>query len=111
MDLNEDKRQEIELRMFKARERELSDMRDALTRPQGRRMVWSILSKCGIYGLSYCGNNSETFFKEGKRSIGLELLKLVEDAKPGSMDQMRREYVSELKSEENKRERIGESNA
>lgn len=39
----------------------------------GRSFVWRWLGKCGIYKTSYTGN-SETFFLEGQRSIGLRLL-------------------------------------
>ena len=56
-----------------AREREIDDFKFVMGDPRGRRVVWRILEKAGIYRSSYTGN-SETFFREGERNIGLMLL-------------------------------------
>jgi hypothetical protein len=43
---------------------------------QGRMVLHHILSFCGIYQSTFTGNSS-TFFKEGKREVGLRLIDLV----------------------------------
>lgn len=52
------------------RKQELEDLKAVMQTAQGRRLVWRLLSECHIFELSFTGN-SETFFREGKRSIGL----------------------------------------
>ena len=47
----------------------------------GKEVIWEILGMCNIYGESFTGN-SQTFFLEGKRSVGLEFLQLLEDSDP-----------------------------
>lgn len=44
---------------------------------RGRRVMFDLLSRAGIYTSSFTGN-SETFFREGRRSLGLEYLKEIE---------------------------------
>lgn len=41
--------------------------------PAGRRSLWRIISRCGVYQTSMTGN-SQTFFLEGQRNIGLWLM-------------------------------------
>lgn len=38
--------------------------------PPGRRYIWRLLGQAGVFHSSFTGN-SETFFREGKRAIGL----------------------------------------
>jgi hypothetical protein len=54
-----------------------SDMKWLMADKRGRRVMFDLLSRAGIYTSSFTGN-SETFFREGRRSIGLEYLKEVE---------------------------------
>lgn len=55
------------------REGESEDIKQVLETQSGRNYVWKLLTSCGIYKSSFTGN-STTFFNEGKRSIGLEML-------------------------------------
>lgn len=41
--------------------------------PRGRRFIWRLLGITGIFRSSFTGN-SETFFREGERNVGLKLL-------------------------------------
>ena len=40
---------------------------------QGRRVMWGLLSECGVFRSSMTGN-SYTFFNEGARNVGLTQL-------------------------------------
>lgn len=45
----------------------------------GQSIIWHVLSFCNLYGESFTGD-SQTFYMEGKRAIGLEILQFMEDA-------------------------------
>ncbi len=47
---------------------------NVLASGDGRRVVWSILTMCGIYSNTFTGR-ADAAFLEGRRSIGLELLR------------------------------------
>ena len=56
------------------REREIAaGLGETLATKQGRALVHWLLAECGIYSTSFTGN-STTFFNEGKRQIGLQVL-------------------------------------
>jgi len=63
------------------REREVNDIRSMLGTTEGRRFLWRLMEKCGVYRESFTGS-SETFFLEGKRSIGLFVIAEIMDAEP-----------------------------
>ena len=47
----------------------------------GRAFIWYVLSLCELYSSTFTGN-STTFYREGKRDIGLEILRLLEEVDP-----------------------------
>lgn len=53
---------------------ELDDYKWLMGSKRGRRIVWRLLSSTGVYRQSYTGNGSETFFREGCRSVGLQIV-------------------------------------
>jgi len=65
----------------------------------GRDFIWYILSLCNLYGDNFTGN-SHTFYLEGKRSVGLELLQLLEDVSPGAYAEL---LLEKQKQEANKK--------
>lgn len=56
-----------------ARQVEANDTKWLMSSKQGRRWVWNFLGEAGVFRSSFTGN-SETFFKEGKRAMGLMVL-------------------------------------
>ena len=56
-----------------SKEDEVKDLQEILALPAGKRFIWRYLEKCGVFQSSFTGN-SETFFREGERNIGLQLL-------------------------------------
>jgi hypothetical protein len=64
---------EVEGKARRKRDQDNADLISVMETHSGRRFVWRILESAGLYKLSYTGN-SETFFNEGQRNIGLKLL-------------------------------------
>ena len=78
---------------FNKRDKEMV-LRSLLSTRQGRDLIWEWLSHCHINKTSFTGN-SYTFFNEGKRAVGLMILKDIRDADPSM-------YVNmELENREN----------
>lgn len=65
----EDRAQLSEFEMEQAK----ADLRRVMGSESGRRFINRLLSRCGVYRSSFTGN-SETFFREGARNVGLFLL-------------------------------------
>jgi hypothetical protein len=63
------------------KESEINDLKFLLSTDQGRRFIWKLISKCGVFRQSFTGN-SQTFFMEGERNIGLFVLDSVMEADP-----------------------------
>ena len=58
---------------------------------QGRRLMSRILSICGVYRSSFTGN-SETFFREGMRNVGLVLVADLQEHTPEGFISMMQEH-------------------
>lgn len=86
----------IEQRNRRLQERGENDLRAILKLPEGRRLVWSMLEEGRVFQSSFTGN-SETFFNEGKRAVGLVLLGRILAVKPEAFQQMTLEHASEEK--------------
>lgn len=91
-ELEENKKEQTRLR-----DREISDLKFILKYAEGRRFLWRLLELAGVMQCSFTGN-SETFFREGKRSVGLAFLDDLFKYAPTAFTQMQQEYYSELKS-------------
>ena len=58
-----------------------SALRFALQNEEGSQLLWYFLELAGVFQTSFTGN-SETFFREGKRAVGLRLLNAIEEVDP-----------------------------
>ena len=79
----------------RGRELELDDMAALLATKGGRRIIWRYLDKCGVFRTSMTGN-SQTFFNEGMRNIGLMLLTDINEADPMAYVTMMQEHSEAL---------------
>ena len=68
--------QKKELRNRELNEELILSYKAVMNTPDGKRVLWDILEMCGVFQLSMTGN-SMTYFKEGKRSIGLYLMTML----------------------------------
>jgi hypothetical protein len=49
------------------------DLKWLMSNKRGRRFIWRLLERTGLYRSSFTGN-SATFFNEGQRNVGLQVL-------------------------------------
>ncbi len=67
-----------------------NDLKFLLSSKQGRRFLWKQLEFCRVFSTSFTGN-SQTFFNEGMRNVGLKLFNDILRAEPESFAVMQRE--------------------
>lgn len=53
------------------RKQEIEDVKELMSTRAGRRFAYRLLATCKIFQSSYTGN-ADTYFKEGRRAVGLE---------------------------------------
>ena len=56
----------------------MGNYREAWKIKATRTMVWDILGQCGIYNSAFTGN-SQTFYLEGKKDVGLFILERLQE--------------------------------
>lgn len=49
------------------------NLRSVMQTREGRAFVWQLLIRCGVFSISFTGN-SQTFYKEGMRNVGLMVM-------------------------------------
>lgn len=62
-------------------DQEKDDFKWLMGSKRGRRIVWRLLERTGVYRSSFTGN-SETFFREGQRNVGLMLMAQIHEVCP-----------------------------
>jgi hypothetical protein len=77
-------------------ENELDDLKKILQTYEGRRVVWKLLSYCGIFRLSVEHSGSMTYYNEGRREVGLYLLKEITTADQNLYIQMMKENMEKF---------------
>ena len=88
----------MEAREKRLQERGANDLRAILKTPEGRRFVWSMLTKGAIFQLSFTGDNNQTNFNDGKKAVALGLLNDLLAVKPEAYLQMTLEHTSDEKA-------------
>lgn len=73
-----------------AAEQESEDWKWLLADKRGRRVAFRLLDRAGVFRSSFTGN-SETFFREGQRNIGLMIMAQIHDAAPDKYTLMLKE--------------------
>jgi hypothetical protein len=89
----DDAREEAGKRARADQETEESDIRWLMTCEQGRRIVWRLLSKSGVFQSSFDPMAMQMAFNEGKRNYGLYMLELVHTSCPELYRPMMKEHV------------------
>lgn len=73
-------------------ELESPDLQAVLDLPQGRKFLWWLLGKTGLYRTSFTGN-SATFYNEGRRDIGIAILNEILTVDPEAYIRMQAENL------------------
>lgn len=63
----------VRIKQETVRQDELRDVSFVMQNARGRRLVWRFLESAMVFRTTFTGN-STTFFNEGRRALGLELL-------------------------------------
>ena len=83
------------------KKRNACDLQAVLKTVQGRRVLWRILQASALYQHGFVpGDACATAFHCGQKSLGLFRLAEREEAAPSAYAQMRGEYLSEVKAEQ-----------
>lgn len=73
---------------------QLKDITVLLQQPEFRRYVKRYLALCSVFKTTFTGS-SETFFKEGQRSIGTTMFGEIMQADPARFSEIMREKMPE----------------
>jgi hypothetical protein len=102
--------QKDEERRKKVKDR--GDVQQILKIVEVRRTLYRILEFCGPYQQSFDPTSARiSDFNEGRRSAGLELLKMILDADNGAYLQMINEHQSDAKTEQERKRKEQEKHA
>lgn len=72
-------------------EKQAQDIRDVMATEGGRRVIYKLLERAGLYRCSFNGQSNQTIFNEGGRNQGLMLLSDVTQYAPTSYQLMLKE--------------------
>jgi len=72
-----------------------------LSNAAGKRVLLSIISRCGIYASAYTGDRDATHVRLGEQNVGLWLLSMIEMVDPMAYPKM----LSELAKRATKKDR------
>jgi hypothetical protein len=67
-------------------------LRELLDLPAGRRVVWRLLERAGLFRQSFTGEPLSSAFNEGRRALGLEMLAEIAEAAPDAYPALLREF-------------------
>jgi hypothetical protein len=59
-----------------------ADLTDLMARPGFRRFVFRVIQNAGIFSATANGSDQRTFYENGRRSLGLDILREVDAAQP-----------------------------
>lgn len=82
----EAERQQAETR----RKQEVEDFKWLTNHAPGRRILWRVLERAGVFRTSFDGT-SRTYFNEGRRDLGLFLLAELHEIAPDAYPKMLKE--------------------
>jgi len=91
-------KQEIDLQDRISRESEEADLQWLMSSKRGRRVVWRLLDRAGVFRLSFNTNAMSMAFAEGNRNEGLRILALIHAICPNLYPTMVKEAKNERRN-------------
>lgn len=73
---------------LRGRDREVEDLRFVLKSPQGMRVIWNMLCKCGAFQSVLHSSGSMVYYNAGKQDLGHWLLSEVQEVDPNKLIEM-----------------------
>lgn len=93
-------RADAELKARLARETEEGDIKWFMSSKRGRRIVWRLLDRAGVFRLSFNTNAMAMAFAEGNRNEGLRLLSQVHALCPELYPVMVKENANDARNDD-----------
>lgn len=84
-----------ELRERIARENEEADIKWLMSSKRGRRIVWRLMDRAGVFRSSFNTNSMSMAFAEGNRNYGLQILGIIHTQCPELYPVMMKENTNE----------------
>lgn len=92
---------QVKGRRVKARrQREMNDLRQVLSTPEGRRFLWRLMSECGAFAsVVRSGLDSSVFYLSGKQDVGHFIQAEVIEANEGAYLTMQKESWANVRKD------------
>lgn len=58
---------------------EINDLRATMDTSSGRRTIWNLLTRCGVFNEDFSVETNVTYFNLGRRNIGLRYMKMLHE--------------------------------
>ncbi len=92
-----------ELRERIARENEEADIKWLMSSKRGRRIVWRLMDRAGVFRSSFNTNSMSMAFAEGNRNYGLQILGIIHTQCPELYPVMMKELTHERTNDDSER--------
>lgn len=92
-----------ELRERIARENEEADIKWLMSSKRGRRIVWRLMDRAGVFRSSFNTNSMSMAFAEGNRNYGLQILGIIHTQCPELYPVMMKELTHERTNDDGER--------
>jgi hypothetical protein len=82
------------------RQRRVDDVRLLMSEGAGRRVLWQLIDgTCGTFGGSYSGDALASAYREGRRSVGIEVMQELQRLAPEAYVLMLQERLKDALGE------------
>lgn len=79
--------------------RAADDLRAVMALAEGRRFIWDLIERAGVFGPSYASDAGATAYNEGRRAVGIALLTRVQQDAPDAYALALNEALAEAKAD------------